>query len=564
MEEKERYTQFVETPSSHCSSCPQATGQTPSSCSTSSSCSSPSPSCSQPSSQSPMVEEGEEKTVYIETYGCQMNVYDSDKMVSLLETLGYAKRSEPDNADIILINTCSVRKKAEERVFSRLGKMRQVKEERAKKGKQTVIALMGCMAQSWGAKIFQRAPYVDFVLGSQQIQELTDLLAHMRERPQSLLQKQARVRLAFEPEEKFLSFQKNTLQNPSPSIFESLSVPSTLSEMPSPDSLSDAENLSGKEKTSPCSSAYAESDAQRKCTQASAFLTIQEGCNKFCHYCVVPFTRGREFSRPPEAISEEAKRLVQLHGVKEIVLLGQNVSGYSGKDRLGRAWSLADLLYHLAEIPLLRRLRYMTSHPCDVSPDLVLAHRDIPILMPFIHLPVQSGSDRILAMMNRHYSAAQYEDLILQFRQVRPDIAFSSDFIVGFPGETDADFALTCELIDRVQFAQAFSFAYSPRPNTVAEKRDRIAKEVASERLYVLQEKLLHYQLAFNTRMVGSCVPVLVEKPSRRKNQWVGKSPFMQLVNFSQNEDLVGAMVLVTLTSAGPNSLVGTVAESLP
>ena len=437
--------------------------------------------------------------VFIKTYGCQMNVYDSERMTDVLAPAGFEATDAIDEADLILLNTCHIREKAAEKVYSELGRLRQLKETRAGAGKRTVIGVAGCVAQAEGAEIVRRAPVVDFVVGPQSYHHLPGLVDKARAgaRP---------VDTEFPAEDKF----------------EHLPPPSAKVGM-------------GRGYT--------------------AFLTVQEGCDKFCTFCVVPYTRGEEVSRPVERILDEARRLAGA-GVREVTLLGQNVNAFHGEGPDGKPWGLGRLLFALAAIPGLDRLRYTTSHPRDMDDELIAAHRDLAELMPYLHLPVQSGSDAILKAMNRRHTRDVYFRLIDRIRAARPDIALSGDFIVGFPGETDEDFADTMDLVEKVGYAQAFSFKYSPRPGTPAADRDaQVDEAVKSERLAALQDLLSRQQRAFNEGCEGRVMDLLFEKPGRKPGQLAGRSPWLQAVHVDAPEALIGTIAPVRVTAVGPNSL---------
>jgi len=440
------------------------------------------------------------KRVFIKTFGCQMNVYDSERMSEALQAQGYVETQDVRNADLAILNTCHIREKAAEKVYSDLGRLRDVKRARAGEGKETLIAVAGCVAQAEGAEIVRRAPAVDLVVGPQSYHRLPELLALIRGGAGAV------VETAFPDDDKF-----NTLPERAPA------------------------------------------------KAASAFLTVQEGCDKFCTFCVVPYTRGMEYSRPVAQILGEAKRLVD-RGVREITLLGQNVNGYHGDGPDGRAASLAGLIRHLAAIDGLARIRYMTSHPRDMSEDLILAHRDEEKLMPYLHLPFQAGSDRILAAMNRKHTADDYVRLIARIREARPDIALSTDIIVGFPGETDADFEATVAMVKTAGFAHAYSFKYSSRPGTpAASLGEQVPDSVKKERLERLQAVVEEGYGRFNRASVGKTVPVLFEKAGRHPGQLVGRSPYLQLVHADAGLALIGEIVDVEIQAAGPNSLSGVI-----
>lgn len=440
------------------------------------------------------------RKLYIRTYGCQMNVYDSARMADVLAPLGYAPTDVPAEADLILLNTCHIREKAAEKLFSDLGRLRQLKTDKEASGGTLILAVAGCVAQAEGAEILARAPYVDLVLGPQTYHRLPEMVAKLARGQGPVLDTEFPVDAKFD----FLP-----------------------------------------ETTSP--------------QTVSAFLSVQEGCDKFCTFCVVPYTRGAEFSRPVAAILAEARRLIA-SGACEITLLGQNVNAYHGEGPDGTNWGLGRLIRDLAELQGLQRLRYTTSHPADMNDDLILAHRDVPALMPFLHLPVQSGSDRVLAAMNRRHGAADYRRLVDRIRTARPDIALSSDFIVGFPGESETDFAATLALIREIGFAQAFSFKYSPRPGTpAAQMPDQVSDAVKSARLQILQDLLDQGRRDFNRSCAGRVLPVLFERPGRHPGQLVGRSPYLQGVHAQAPAHCQGAVVNVRITGIGPNSLAGEV-----
>jgi tRNA-2-methylthio-N6-dimethylallyladenosine synthase len=433
------------------------------------------------------------QTYRVKSFGCQMNVYDGERMAELLGEQGLTAAAEGENADVVVLNTCHIREKASEKVYSDIGRI--TKNWDRKDGSSPLIAVAGCVAQAEGEEIMARAPAVRMVVGPQAYHRLPDLLAQAREG--------RRVSDTDMPAEtKFGALPKRRKSGP------------------------------------------------------SAFLTVQEGCDKFCTYCVVPYTRGAETSRPYGDLIDEAKRLVEA-GAREITLLGQNVNAWSGEDAKGRAIGLDGLIRALAEEPGLERIRYTTSHPNDMTDALIAAHGDIEKLMPFLHLPVQSGSDRVLKAMNRSHSADGYLRLLDRVRAVRPDIALSGDFIVGFPGESEADFAETLRLVDAVGYAQAFSFKYSPRPGTpAASMDDHIAPDLMDERLQRLQAALNRDQLAFNRATLGRTCTVLVERSGKLDGQWLGKSPWLQSVHFI-GKAAIGDIVEVGLAEAGPNSLSG-------
>ncbi len=442
------------------------------------------------------------KRVYIRTYGCQMNVYDSDRMADALSAHGYSLTEEIENADLVVLNTCHIREKAAEKVYSELGRLKKMRVVRRAQGADMMIGVAGCVAQAEGEEIIARAPVVDLVIGPQSYHRLPELVEQA---------KTARVvDTDFPSEDKF-------------------------EHLPPPDR---------------------EAVLARGLT---AFLTVQEGCDKFCTFCVVPYTRGGEVSRPVAQVVTEARQLVAA-GVRELTLLGQNVNAYHGLDDSDKPIGLAELLRRLGEIEGLERLRYTTSHPRDMDDDLIAAHRDLGALMPYLHLPVQSGSDRILKAMNRRHTRDDYLKLIDRIRAARPDIALSGDFIVGFPGETDEDFADTMDLISRVEYASAFSFKYSPRPGTPgAELPDQIDERTKSERLAALQDLIFAQQTAFNQGCVGQTMPVLIDKPGRMPGQVAGRSPYLQAVHAKGDLSLIGTVQPVEIVSAGKNSLLGNI-----
>jgi len=447
--------------------------------------------------ESPMAES---KKLFIKTYGCQMNVYDSERMEEALIPLGFQVTDDPSQASLIIVNTCHIRAKAEDKLFSELGRLRKIKKERHDQGEGTILIVAGCVGQALGADILKRAPYVDVVVGPQTYHTLPETVMRILWAQPD----QPKVSLGFPKMEKF-------------------------------DELPHTRGLKGPQ----------------------AFLSIQEGCNKFCRYCVVPYTRGPEYSRPVAAVLAEAKHLVDL-GAKEITLLGQNVNAYHGLDASEKETSLGRLIIALAELPGLKRLRYTTSHPRDVDDDLLCAHRDIDILMPFLHLPVQSGSDRVLARMNRQYTQAFYLETIAKFLKYNPKMGFSSDFIVGYPGETDEDFQDTCHLIDQVRFAQAFSFMYSPRPGTPAAMVKQLDESIKSERLHHLNRVLDTHRLAYNTRFQGQTIPVLLEN-IQEDHRCMGRSAFMHSVHFTHPFCAVGDFLNIQIESVSHNSLKGKV-----
>ena len=441
------------------------------------------------------------KKMFIKTFGCQMNVYDSERMAESLFPQGFAATEAMEDADLIVLNTCHIREKAAEKVYSDLGRIRKVKEQRAAAGKDTIVTVAGCVAQAEGAEIARRAPVVDIVVGPQSYHRLGELLDRTRTGARGI------VETGFPEADKF-----GALPDRAP----------------------------GK--------------------SPAAFLTVQEGCDKFCTFCVVPYTRGAEFSRPVSDVEAEARRLAH-DGVRELTLLGQNVNAYHGAGPDGRPWSLARLIDRLAEIDGIERLRYTTSHPRDMTDDLIEVHRRQPKLMPYLHLPVQAGADRILAAMNRRHTIADYLVLVDRIRSARPDIALSTDIIVGFPGESDADFRATLDVVEQVGFAQAYTFKYSPRPGTpAASMPGQVAEQVKIDRLHRLQAALGRQQTSFNSRCVGLTLPVLFDRRGRKPGQLVGRSPYLQAVHAEADSSALGCLLAVEIRSAGPNSLAGVLA----
>ena len=444
------------------------------------------------------------RKLFVKSYGCQMNVYDSHRMADMLAPEGFVETATPDDADLIILNTCHIREKAAEKVYSELGRMRVLKNDAAREGRRVTVAVAGCVAQAEGAEIIRRAPGVDLVVGPQSYHRLPDMLARAEHG-------------------KVLD-----TEFPVEGKFDHLAAPSR---------------------------------ATIRKRGISAFITVQEGCDKFCTFCVVPYTRGAEVSRPVAKIVAEAERLADA-GVREITLVGQNVNAYHGEDADGRAATLGRLMHRLADIPGIARLRYSTSHPGDMDDSLIAAHRDLPALMPQLHLPVQSGSDRILAAMNRRHTSADYLRSIERVRRARPDVAFSSDFIVGFPGETESDFEDTMRLLAEVGFASAYSFKYSPRPGTPAAEMDQLPEEVKHERLHRLQDAIDQQQAAFMARCVGMTFDVLFDKPGREPGQIVGRSPYLQPVPIIGPTSLIGEIAPVTVLEVRTNSLFGTLANA--
>jgi tRNA-2-methylthio-N6-dimethylallyladenosine synthase len=445
------------------------------------------------------------RKVHVKSFGCQMNVYDSHRMADTLAPAGFVETASPEDADLVILNTCHIREKAAEKVYSEIGRIREMKEAAARDGRRMMIAVAGCVAQAEGREIIRRAGTVDLVVGSQNYHRLPDMIARARNGEKI-------VDTEFPIEDKF----------------DVLAAP--------------------------------KHDAIAK-RGISAFVTVQEGCDKFCTFCVVPYTRGAEISRPVEKIVAEVERLAEA-GVREVTLIGQNVNAYHGLGSDGRPSTLGKLLRRLAEVPGVLRLRYTTSHPRDMDTDLAAAHAELPQLMPYVHLPVQSGSDRILTAMNRKHTRRDYLDVIARLRAGRPDLAFTSDFIVGFPGETEADFHQTITLVDEVGFAGAYSFMYSARPGTpAAEMDDPVPQDVKSDRLQRLQAVITRHQRSFNAGFAGRTIDVLLEKPGRLPGQIVGRSPYLQAVQVMAPAKLIGLVKRVIVTEVGSNSLFGTLAE---
>jgi len=450
------------------------------------------------------------KRLFIKTYGCQMNVYDSGRMADVLAPLGYVPAESAADADMVILNTCHIREKAAEKVFSDLGRVRVLKSKRAEGGKDMIVAVAGCVAQAEGAEIMARAPFVDIVLGPQTYHRLPEMVARTtRTRADRGTGRRAGVvDTEFPLEPKF-------------------------DQLPAP-----------------------------RAEGPTAFLSVQEGCDKFCTFCVVPYTRGAEYSRPAADVLREARGLVA-GGVREITLLGQNVNAYHGAGLDGAAWGLADLVRALADIEGLARIRYTTSHPRDMDEALMAAHRDVPALMPFLHLPLQAGSDKILEAMNRGHTADSYRRTIGKLRGYRPDIALSSDFIVGYPGESDRDFQDTLDLVREIGFTQTFSFKYNARPGTpAAALEEQIPEDVKDARLYALQDLLLTQQRAFDLACVGKTFDVLLTHPGRYPGQLVGKSPYLQAVHVMADPKDIGRIVRLTIVSTESNSLGAVWAET--
>ena len=443
------------------------------------------------------------KRLYIKTYGCQMNVYDSERMKDVLAPLGYAPVDTPDEADLVLLNTCHIREKATEKVFSELGQLKRLK---AASGGNMLLGVTGCVAQAEGEEIMRRQPAVDLVLGPQAYHKLPEMIARVHRAAGE------RLETEFEVEEKF----------------DALPI-------------------------------------DREIDGPSAFLSVQEGCDKFCAFCVVPYTRGAEYSRDVDAIIAEARGLVR-KGVREINLLGQNVNAYHGRAPSlegGDDWSLGQLIRHLAKIDGLDRIRFTTSHPRDMDDDLIAAFGDTEKLMPYLHLPVQAGSNAILKAMNRGHTAERYVEIIEQLRAVRPDMAVTSDFIVGFPGERDEDFEDTIRLVETIDYAAAYSFKYSRRPGTpAADMFSQVPMEVMDERLQRLQALLRDQQTRFNQCQIGKTLPVLVTGTARNAGQLAGRTPYLQATHFEGDESLIGQIVDVTMENATLNSVGGRLAKT--
>jgi tRNA-2-methylthio-N6-dimethylallyladenosine synthase len=443
------------------------------------------------------------RKLHIKSYGCQMNVYDAQRMVDTLAPEGFVETGNVDDADLVILNTCHIREKASEKVYSELGRLREAKDEAESRGRKLTIAVAGCVAQAEGEEIIRRAPVVDVVVGPQSYHHLPQLLARAREQGRAL-------ETEFPVDDKF-----DFLAQPKPAAIRARGV--------------------------------------------SSFVTVQEGCDKFCTFCVVPYTRGAEVSRPVGRIVDDVMRLTD-NGVREITLIGQNVNAFHGEGPDGKPWPLGRLLDHLAGIPGIARLRYSTSHPRDVDDSLIEAHRDLPALMPFVHLPVQSGSDRILASMNRKHTADDYRRVVDRFRAVREDLAFSSDFIVGFPGETEEDFSATLALVSQIGYAGAYSFKYSPRPGTpAADMTEMVATAVMDERLARLQKLIDSQQSAFNKAAIGKTVDVLFERTARNPGQIVGRTAYLQPAHVMAAPDIIGQVLPVKIDSLERYSLLGAI-----
>ncbi len=511
------------------------------------------------------------KKLHIKTYGCQMNVYDSDRMEDLMNSIGYQTIETPQDADMVIINTCHIREKASEKLFSDLGRIRPHKEKKKEQGDDMIVAVAGCVAQAEGEEIFRRSKVVDIIVGPESYQTLPDLVGKV------IRDKKKQINLDFVPDNKF-------------DVLSELAATESLYEVDSGSPLSKGDRV--------------DASAQRwgihKNKNASAFVTIQEGCDKFCTFCVVPYTRGAEYSREVSKIVDDAKKLVD-KGVKEIYFLGQNVNAYHGLDQKGNPAKLSKLVEEVAKVDGVERIRYTTSHPRDMSDDLFEAHRDIEKLMPFLHLPIQSGANNVLKGMNRKHTRQDYFKIIEKLRQARPDIGLSSDFIVGFPGETDKDFEDTMDLVEKIGFTQCYSFKYSPRPGTpAAEGKAQVEEHVKSERLERLQSLLTKQQIEFNKQHEGQTMPVLFEResPKSKKNappssrnlptsstnattfplnsgnepkasngkiQLWGKSPYLQsvIVDLDSEEEAkkyLGQIANIKILKSRPSSLIGEIA----
>lgn len=440
------------------------------------------------------------KKYFIKTFGCQMNVYDSSRIADMLKKEGYEETTKQADADIVLFNTCHIREKAAEKLFSDLGRAHIIQQEREEQfGKSTIIGVVGCVVQAEDTQIIKRAPFVDFAVGPLMYHTIPDVLKRITQRKNN----ESYVNTDFPAVSKFDFLPENESQG------------------------------------------------------ACSYLAIQEGCNNFCTYCVVPYTRGAEYSRPVAEVLQEARRLVDT-GTLEINLLGQNVNSYHGEDESGKERNLAYLLRRVAEIDGLKRLRYTTSYPADMNDDLIACYKDMDILMPYLHLPIQSGSDKILKAMNRRHNSADYLRIVEKLSKANPNIGMSSDFIVGFPGETDTDFQATLDVVNQVKYIQAFSFKYSRRPGTPAAVMDnQVEEKVKKQRLEVLQNLLFSYQDKFNKSCVGKVMPVLFEQKGRHKGQLIGRTPYMQNLHAETNDANINKIVNVKVTQATTNSLSG-------
>ncbi len=438
------------------------------------------------------------KKYFIKTFGCQMNVYDSSRIADMLKKEGYEETTEQSEADVVLFNTCHIREKAAEKLFSDLGRAHLIQLERLEQGKRTVIGVSGCVVQAEDTQIVKRAPFVDFAVGPLMYHQIPQILRGIEAKELENV-----VKTDFPADSKFDFLPENTAQG------------------------------------------------------VCSYLAVQEGCNNFCTYCVVPYTRGAEYSRPVADVLAEAKRLIAT-GTLEINLLGQNVNSYHGEDESGKERDLAYLLRRVAELDGLKRLRYTTSYPADVTDDLIACHHDIDILMPYLHLPIQSGSDKILKAMNRRHNSSDYLRIVEKLQKANPNLRMSSDFIVGFPGETDADFQATLDVVNKVKYVQAYSFKYSRRAGTPAAVMDcQVEEKVKKERLDILQNLLFAYQEKFNLSCVGKVMPVLFEQKGRHKGQLIGRTPYMQNLHIETDYANMNKIINVEVTSATTNSLSG-------
>ena len=445
------------------------------------------------------------RKVHVKSFGCQMNVYDSHRMADTLAPAGFSETDQIADADLVILNTCNIREKAVDKLYSEIGRVREFKEAAALDGRKMLIAVAGCVAQDEGAEITRRASAVDIVVGSQNYHRLPQMIARLRESDKI-------VDTEFPAEDKF-----GVLAAPRPEAIARRGI--------------------------------------------SAFVTVQEGCDKFCTFCVVPYTRGAEVSRPVEQIVAEVERLAAA-GVRDVTLIGQNVNAYHGQGEDDQPAGLGALLCRLSGVPGILRLRYMTSHPRDMRDDLIAAHGNLPALMPYVHLPVQSGSDRMLAAMNRKHTRQDYLDVVARLRTARADLALTSDFIVGFPGESEADFRDTLSLVEEVGFATAYSFMYSSRPGTpAADMDDQVPEAEKSARLQRLQAVITRHWRAFNAKFIGQTIDVLLEKPGKLPGQLVGRSPYLQSVQVMAPRALIGSLVSVTINDTGTNTLFGELTE---
>lgn len=439
------------------------------------------------------------KKYFIKTFGCQMNVYDSSRIADMLQKEGYEEAKKQEDADLVLFNTCHIREKAAEKLFSDLGRARAIADERTADGKRTIIGVAGCVVQAEDEQIIKRAPFVDFAVGPLMYHKIPQILHEVAQKKEH----SGIVNTEFPADSKFDFLPENKAQG------------------------------------------------------ACSYLAVQEGCNNFCTYCVVPYTRGAEYSRPVADVLKEAKRLIDT-GTLELNLLGQNVNSYHGEDENGKERNLAYLLRRVAELDGLKRLRYTTSYPADVDDDLIACHHDLSVLMPYLHLPIQSGSDKILKAMNRRHNSGDYLRIVEKLHKANPELRMSSDFIVGFPGETDDDFQATLDIVNEVKYIQAFSFKYSRRAGTPAAVMDnQIEEKVKKERLDVLQTLLFSYQEAFNKSCVGKVMPVLLEQKGRHRGQLIGRTPYMQNLHIETNGDNINKIIEVEVTDATTNSLSG-------